>query len=169
MKVFLMSLRKVRLPKCVTEVLQLVVKHQVDITGLRSSQQKAERLLHTLDPSLRESLGQSQPPKILTGDYEWKEEKMSALVKSINEVATKWVTQEPPFPYNANKTEDVCLWKKRRKLGMEWIHSPAAHVLAKQIYQQHVVANINPRPNPCSRPHPNPCFACSLGYVYRCD
>lgn len=71
MKIYLISLYKIKLPKCRTQVLQLVDKHQVDITGLRSPQQKAERLLEKLDPSLRESLGESQSQKIVTDVYEW--------------------------------------------------------------------------------------------------
>ena len=138
MKIYLRSLRKVKLPRCPSQVLLLSDKHQVDMTGLRSPQQKAERLLEMLDPSLRESLGKCQPPKIVTGVYAWQDNKMTDLVKNIDEVAAKWVTNEPPFPYNAGKAEDVSLWQKRRKKGMEWLQSSAAHVLAKQIYQQHV-------------------------------
>ena len=139
MKIYLMSLRKVKLPKCRTQVLQLLEKYQVDITGLRSAQQKAERLLEELDPSLRESLGQSQSQQIVTGDYKWQDDKMSGLLKSINDVCTKWVTKEPPFPYNSKKVEDLTVWQRRRKQALEWLESPAAHVLAKRIYQQHVV------------------------------
>ena len=101
-------------------------------SGRNSKQQRAMVLLKLLDPALDKAMGTNT---LETGDYQWRDDMMADLAKSIDKKLQKWVTKGPPFCYDTNKPADVQLWITRRQHGMEWSKSASARQLAKTAYQ----------------------------------
>lgn len=103
------------------------------VSGLRSSQQKALKLLEMMDPSIRQHLGTKA---IETGDYKWREDMRPGLSEAITKRIDEWATKmhEPPFRYNPKKESDMALWKVRRQAGMLWVKSEPAADFAKHVY-----------------------------------
>ena len=115
----------------------LHTKHNDNFTvaGLRSPQQRALTLLEKLDTQLSSALGKKT---LKTGDFTWRADMFGNLIERINTDIAKWVTCGIlPYRYDKDNVEDMQLWNARRKVGLEWVKSAAAHKFAKSLYQRH--------------------------------
>lgn len=108
----------------------------INFAGLRSSQQRSWKLLQKLDPELGAQLGVK---KFKTGDYEWSEEMLAALVTKMQSDITPWVPAQtlPPYGYDTKSAEDMTLWSVRRQAGLSWVKSDTAIEFAKSVYKQY--------------------------------
>ena len=167
LRILLASLRKHRLPMCAKTVdFELVNTHGENISrtysqhtqphvntmlfvmfvvythlcivgpDLRSYQQRARRLLEILDSTLATKLGKK---KLQTGDYQWNEAMMKDMIDVIEAEVRAWVpdSDSPPCGYDESQSKDLWLWAVRRKTGLSWVKSVAAHEFAKQLYKVH--------------------------------
>ena len=150
----LLSLKKVELPACPTEVVRLLKMRNEAIGGMflllrgkscvnvcahihagpgrRSGQQRAWVLLHLLDPDLSKAMGTNT---LTTGDYEWQDSMITSLKKAIVTKLQKWVVHRPPFGYYNDTGSDVPLWLARRQIGLSWAQSNSGIQFAKTAYQ----------------------------------
>lgn len=103
--------------------------------GLKSSQQKARRLLELMDPEL--SLGQKK--NLQTGNYAWQPGMFDGLIAQITTDVAKWVPTEaePPYGYNTKDANEMKVWQQRRRAALSWVKSIACHKFAKGLYMLH--------------------------------
>jgi len=92
-------------------------------------------LLEKLDTQLSSALGKKT---LKAGDFTWRADMFGNLIERINADIAKWVTCDiVPYRYDKDNVEDMQLWNARRKAGLEWVKSVAAHQFAKSLYQRY--------------------------------